>query len=123
MMVNQSQIGGFSSFMMILFTFDDGKGAVELFDEYHSYHLMGEGHLRERQLFVGSVVYGIRETVRTADDEHHVSAHCLLFLLHPSRQFYAAHFLPVFVEQHHMVACLYLLEYQFSLHLLLLLLR
>ena len=33
--------------MVIMFAFQNGKGAIELFDEDHADHLMGEGHLRE----------------------------------------------------------------------------
>ena len=55
--------------MMIGLAFDDGAGAVDLFGEDQADHLVGEGHLGEGQLFVGSGIDGWGEAVGAADDE------------------------------------------------------
>ena len=54
---------------MIRFAFQDGEGTVELLDENQAYHLVAEGHGRERYFGVGAVVNLLREAVRSAHDE------------------------------------------------------
>ena len=45
-------------FVMIGLAFYDGAGAVDLLGEGEAYHLVGEGHLRKAELFVGTTVDG-----------------------------------------------------------------
>ena len=99
---------------MIRFAADDGAGAVYLFGEDETYHLMRQRQLRERQLFVGASVDGRREAVRPSDNEHEPPCRSL-FLLQPSGQFHAAQFLAVLVEEDDRVANLNLPQDEFSL--------
>ena len=101
-------------FVMIWLSLDDGAGTVELFGEDESYHLVGERETRQGYLFVGTLIDGRGETVGASDDEHQ-SAGILLLLFKPAGQFHAAVFVAVFIEQHHMVGRLQLLEDELSL--------
>ena len=56
--------------MMIRFALQNGEGAVKLLDEDEPHHLVAEGHGRERQIGVGSVVDLLREAVGPTDDEN-----------------------------------------------------
>ena len=44
--------------MVIGLTFNNSTGAIDLFCEGEAYHLVGERHLGEAELFVGSAVDG-----------------------------------------------------------------
>ena len=68
--------------MVIGFPLDDGAGTVELFGEDEAHHLVREGHGRERELFVGTLIDGGREPIGAADDEDQ-SAGGVLLALHP----------------------------------------
>ena len=83
---------------MIGFSLDDGACPVDLLGEYGSDHLVGEGELRERQLFVGSLVDGFGKAVGTAYDKYQSPASGLP-LLQPLGELDAAIFVPVLVEQ------------------------
>lgn len=43
--------------MVVALSANDSAGTVELFGEYQSYHLVREGHTRERDLLVGTAVH------------------------------------------------------------------
>lgn len=43
-------------FVVVRLSLDDGHGAVELFDEDESDHLVGEGHAGEGDFVVGALV-------------------------------------------------------------------
>ena len=55
---------------MIRFAFQNGECAIKLLDEDEPHHLVAEGHGRERQLSIGSVVNLFGEAVGPADDEN-----------------------------------------------------
>ena len=108
-------------FVMIWFTLDDGAGTIELFGEDESYHLVGERETRQGYLFVGTLIDGRGKAVGASDDEHQ-SAGTLLLLLKPAGKLHTAVFMAMLIEQHYMVGRLQLLENQFPLGNLLLLL-
>ena len=84
--------------MVIRLVSKNGHCAVDLLDGHYSYHLMGEGHLRERQFAVGALIDGIAEAVGSADDERQVFAgrHLLLKVI---GELDRAELASVFVEQ------------------------
>lgn len=109
-------------FMMIGLPLDDRAGTVYLFRKHESYHLVREGHLRQRQLFVGTGIDGRGEAVGTSHDEDKTSCR-VPFPLEPLGELDATELLAVLVEQYHRVRRLRLLEYQITLGRLLLFLR
>ena len=48
----------------------DGERPVELFDKDEPHQFVGEGHLAERYLLVGTVIHLLGKAVRTAHDKH-----------------------------------------------------
>ena len=106
--------------MVVGFTFYNSACAIERLGEDEAHHLVGEGHLGEGYLLVGTAVYGIGESVGAADDEDESASRGLL-ALQPLGILYASELLSVLIQQHHGVGGLNQLEYQFSLALLLLL--
>lgn len=108
--------------MVVGFAADDGTGSIDLLREHEADHLMGEGHLREGQLFVGTGIDHRRESVRTSDDEHQATGSGP-FLFQPTGELYASKFLSVFIEQHDGITGLQLFQDQFSLGGFLLFLR
>ena len=56
--------------MMVGLTFEDGESPVKLFHKDQSYHLVGEGHGRERQFGLGFGVDLGGEAVGAANHEH-----------------------------------------------------
>ena len=67
-----------TSFVVIRFTFNNSTRAIDLLGEGEPYHLMGESHLGEAELFVGTTVDSGGETVRTSNDEDKTSGGLLL---------------------------------------------
>lgn len=55
--------------VVVWLTADDGEGAVQLFEEDESNHLVREGHGAEAQETVGAVTNLWAESVGTADDK------------------------------------------------------
>ena len=108
--------------MMVRFTLDNCAGPVELLGKDQAHHLVGEGHLREGELLVGTGIDTVRKSVRATNDEDQPTG-SLLLLREPAGKVDAAQFDAVFVEQNHGIGRLQLLEYQLALHRLLLLLR
>ena len=106
---------------MIWLSPHDGHGPIELLDKDESYHLVGEGHLGERQLLAGFGIHVGRKAVGSSDDENEAFTDGVHPLLHVLGELYAAQLFSVLVEQHDVVAWLELLEYQLSFLLLLLL--
>ena len=97
----------------------DVHSPVELFYENEAYHLVGKGHARERQLFLGSFVDSLGEAIRSSDDEDQTLADCIHFAFHVIGKFYGAHFFSTFVQQHDEVSWLKCFQYQFSFFFLL----
>ena len=91
---------------MIVFASEDGHGAVELFHEDDSHHLVGECHFRQRQFFASHFVDTAAEAIWSTDDEYQAPAGRREFFLHPLSHFDATHFAATFVEQYHPVAIL-----------------
>ena len=85
---------------MIRFTTYDGAGAIDLFGEDESHHLVRKRHVRERQLLIGTGIDRLRETIRATYDEDQ-STRCVLLLLQPSCKLNATQLSAVLVEQHH----------------------
>ena len=112
----------FFLFVVVGFAFDDGAGAVDLFGENEADHLVGEGELREGELFVGAGIDGGREAVGASDDEDE-TARGVALLFEPAGQFDAAIFVAVFVEQYDGIRGLQLFEDEFTLGGLLLFFR
>lgn len=109
-----------ASLVVIWLSPHDGHGPIELLDKDESYHLVGEGHLGERQLLAGLSVNVGRKAVGSSDDEDEALADGLHLLLHVPGEFDAAQFPAVLVEKDHMVAWLELLEDELAFLLLLL---
>ena len=55
--------------MVVGFVLKDSKRSVELLGEDGAHYLVREGHLGERELAVGTLVYSIGESVGTTDDK------------------------------------------------------
>ena len=108
--------------MVVALSANDSAGTVELFGEYQSYHLVREGHTRERDLLVGTAVHVGRESVRSAYDEHQ-SACLLLLARQPRSHFHTRALGTMLVEQNHRVRRLDKAQNQFALSLLLLVFR
>ena len=109
-----------ASLVVIWLSPHDGHGPIELLDKDESYHLVGEGHLGERQLLAGFGIHVGRKAVGPSDDEDEALADGLNLLLHVPGEFDAAQFPAVLVEKDHVVAWLELLEDEFAFLLLLL---
>lgn len=107
-------------FMMIRLALHDGHRAIELLHEDDTNHLVGEGHLGEREFFVAFVIDISGESVWTTNDEYESLADCIHLFCHPIREFDAAKLLAMLIEQNYVVARLELLQYEFSFLLLLL---
>lgn len=105
---------------MIGFSVEDGHGSVDLLCEEHAYHLVGECHSAEADLFVSTLVNAFRKAVRAADDEDEPLRTCRHLLLHPGGEVRAAAFAAVFVEQNDVVSRLEASQDEFSFALLLL---
>ena len=106
--------------MVIWFPFYNSTCTIERLGKDEAHHLMGEGHLGEGYLLVGTVVDGLGKTVWTADDKHQ-SASRSLFALYPFGKLDASELLPMLIHQDNGVGRLELLEYQLALTVLLLL--
>ena len=65
---------------MIGFTPDDGAGTIDLLGEEKPYHLVAEGHARERNLLVGTLIDSRRKAIGTTDDEDQPLGRLLLLL-------------------------------------------
>ena len=59
--------------LMIRFVAVDFEGAVDLFQQDHPHHLMGEGHSAEGQLEIRPSQKLLGKPQRTADDEDHIA--------------------------------------------------
>ena len=95
--------------MVIRLAFQDGEGAIELLDENQAYHLVAEGHGRERYFGVGTVVNLLREAVRSAHDEDQpLGSRCYLFFK-AFCKLYGCKLLAVLVQKDDLVAGLQLL--------------
>ena len=84
------------------------QGAVKLLGKDDPYHLVREGHLRQRNLALGSTIYLAGESVGPSDDEYQSAAHRVHALLQPVGKSYRGKLLASLVEQYHMVARLQL---------------
>ena len=84
--------------MVVRLVSKDGHRAVDLLDGHYSYHLVGERHLREGQLAVGTSIDGRTETVGTANDKCQIFAGRHL-LLQEISILNRPEFLTVFVQQ------------------------
>lgn len=56
--------------MMIRFPIQDCHRTIDLLDKEEANHLVGEGHLAERQLLVRDFIESFAEPVWSTDDEH-----------------------------------------------------
>ena len=84
--------------MMVGFSLDDGTCTINLFGEGHAYHLMREGHHRQADLMVGSLIDSGGETIRASDDEDQATR-CGTLLFQPCCKFDTSHLLAVFIKQ------------------------
>ena len=64
--------------MVVGLPFNNSTRAINLLGKGEAYHLMGESHLGEAELFVGTTVDSGGETVRTSNDEDKTSGGLLL---------------------------------------------
>ena len=106
--------------VVIRFTLDDSTCTIEGLGEDEAHHLVGESHLGEGNLLVGTAIDGIGEAVGTTDDEDE-SASRRLLALQPLGIFDASELLSVLIQQDDGVGWLDEFEDEFSLTLLLLL--
>ena len=106
--------------MVIRFALDDGASTIERLGEDEAHHLVGEGHLGEGNLLVGSAIDGIGETVWATNDKDKSASRCLL-ALQPLGVFDASELLSMLIQQDDCVGRLDEFENEFSLALLLLL--
>ena len=105
---------------MIRFAVQDGHCSVDLLHEEHADHLVGECHLAQADLFVAPLMYGVREAVRSSNDEDEPFRSCCHLLLHPSSKVHACPFAAVFVEEYHVISGLETFLDEFALSFLLL---
>ena len=84
--------------VVIRFTLDDSTCTIEGLGEDEAHHLVGESHLGEGNLLVGTAIDGIGEAVGTTDDEDE-SASRRLLALQPLGIFDASELLSVLIQQ------------------------
>ena len=106
--------------MMVGLASNDGKGTIELLYKEQPYHLMGECHLRKRNLLLCGFVDAIREAVRPTDEQHKALGDILQLLLHPLAEFPTGHLSSTFIEQNKYIAWLKTLQHLVGLAFLLL---
>lgn len=106
---------------MVWFATHYRHGTVKLFDEDEADHLVGKGHLAERELFVCLGIDIGGESVRTTYDEYKALADHLHLAFHVTGKLNAAVLLAMLVKEHDMVTWLQLLKNQFAFLLFLLL--
>ena len=84
-------------FVVVGFVAEDGHGAIELLDEEEADHLVGESHLREAELAVGTLINCFGKAIRSAYNEIEVlrGGH---FLLEVGSEVHGAIFSSVFIE-------------------------
>ena len=101
--------------MMIGFALQNGEGAVKLFNEDESHHLVAESHGRERHFCVGTVVHLLREAVWSADDENQSFGAGNHLFFKASGKFNGGELLAVFVQKDDLVGRLQLAQNQRTL--------
>ena len=84
---------------------------------------MREGHLRERQLAIGSLVYGIGEAIRAANDKYQTLDACRHTALQHIGKLDGTKLGTMLIEEHEMVGIGYQLQYLLTLQAFLLGLR
>ena len=90
--------------MVVRAVVQNGHGPVKLFHEDKPYHLVRERHFGKGNLFLGSLIDGRRESVRSADDEHQPLVYGMHFPLYPVGKLDGAEFFSMLVEQHYYIA-------------------
>ena len=101
-----SRSSAFRLIMVIRQVVYDCVRSVELFHEQQAYHLVREGHLRERQFLMRGVVNLGGKAVRAANNEYKAFGRYVLLVLDPCRELGGAVLLATLVKQHHAVAWL-----------------
>lgn len=98
--------------MVVGFAFQNGEGAVQLLNKDKSYHLVAEGHGRERHFRVGAVVHLLREAVWPADDENESFRARGHLFFKAFGEVYRGELLAVFVQKNDLVGGLQLTQNQ-----------
>ena len=108
--------------MVVGFTFYNSAGTVNLLSENESDHLVGEGHGRQANALISTLIDSRGETVRATYAEDQTTGGGQLFVYQPVSKLHRAEFLAPLIEQNEVVRGLKQFEYLFALTLLLLLL-
>ena len=83
--------------MVVGFVVEYGHGAVDLFDEEETNHLVGEGHFGEGEFFVGAFVHAFGEAVRSTDYEDDLAGAAIHVVLNLLGKFHGAWCFTTFV--------------------------
>ena len=100
--------------MVIGFVVENGEGAVDLLGEDRPHDLVRKGHARKGQTGVGAFVDLLRESVRSADDQHQTFHAAVHAFLEPIGEFDRPHFVAPLVEQYDVVAVRQLAQDRFA---------
>lgn len=109
--------------MVVGFTFYNSTSAINLLSENEPDHLVGEGHGRQANALISTLIDSRGETVRSTYAEDQTTGGGQLFVNQPVGKLNRAEFLASLIEQNEMVGGLEEFENLFALALLLLLFR
>ena len=109
--------------MVVGLTFYNSTGAINLLSENESDHLVGEGHWRQANALISTLIDSRGETVRSTYAEDQTTGGGQLFVYQPVGKLHRAEFLAPLIEQNEVVRGLEEFENLFALALLLLLFR
>ena len=101
--------------MMVWLSAQDGMCAVKLFYEENPDKLVGEGHLRERDLFFGKGVNGGVEAIGASHHEDEATGTSCHALLQPTGELHGATLCAMLIQQYQVVARLQLFPDEFCL--------
>src|SRR5690606_12396135 len=120
--LNSFSSNRFNSFMVIRFSVQDSKCAVDLFGQKKPNHLVRESHVGKRKFAVGTLVNCFRKSVRSADEKNdlfHRLVHEVLDFVGKLRRI---HLFTEFVQQNYIIGRLQFRKEGFSFFIFLLLL-
>ena len=106
--------------MMIWLASHYCESTIDLFDKEEPHHLMAEGHLRQRDLALCSIVDSLREAIGTANQQHQSLVDRVHLVLEEGAELARSELLAFLVEQNEHVARLQAVEHHVGLLFLLL---
>ena len=109
--------------VVVRLVLENSKGSVELLRKYCTHDLVREGHLRERELAISTLIDSVAKAIRTTDNKDKaLSARRHSALKHVGK-LDRAELGTMLVEEHEVVGIAYKLKYLLTLETLLLCLR